>query len=88
MKLSKRVYNKKGTKKGKNGKKSNRVKQSKKGKIVKLTKKPKKGGVSLNCQNQYMVEKRLFRDEKGTHVYSIETQTVNERGEGEKVNGT
>jgi hypothetical protein len=86
MKLSKRVNYKKVTKKGKNGKKSNRVKnsiQSKKRQNRKKNKKTQKGGVSLNCQNQYMVDKKLFRDETGTHVYSIETQTVNERGEGE-----
>ena len=85
MKLSKRVNYKRVTKKGKNGKKSNRVKQSKKRQNRKTNKKTQKGGVSLNCQNQYMVDKKLFRDETGTHVYSIETQTVNKTGEGEPV---
>jgi len=95
MKLSKRVNYKRVTKKSKNGKKSNRVKNSKQSKHSrqsrhskkrqnrKINKKTQKGGVSLSCQTQYMVDKILFRDEKGTHVYSIKTQTVNERGEGE-----
>jgi hypothetical protein len=94
MKLSKRVNYKRVTK---NGKKSNQVKHSrhskqsrhskhsKKRQNRKINKKTQKGGVSLNCQTQYMVDKKLFRDEEGTHVYSIETQTVNTSGEGEKV---
>ena len=89
MKLSKRVYNKKGTKKGKNGKKSNRVKQSKKRQNRKINKKTQKGGLldnhnlnnieALLCDTQTLVEKSKLisrKDNNNTGFFYVSQNTA------------